>query len=558
MINTLPTRFEAITASAQARRADRGWWLQFIGLLGITGLSGWLLLNQGAGFAALGWCAFVLGALAIVYQPRYGVYLILGLTLVGDSLLDPWYPFVKNLSSAESLLYLGRATSFSPAEIYMALTLIAWLGRAAMQRKLKGYRGALFWPALSFAAFITFGLVYGLLRHGNPTVALWEVRSIYYLPIMLILTSNLLETRRHVNVLIWTIILALFLDGLSGAWFVAAVLKFDISSLEAIAEHSDSIHLNTLFVLTIAVWMFRGSRAKRLVLPLMLPIVLISYIANQRRAAFITLAVALLVIAIVLYRTNRKAFWMNVPTASAVFLVYLAIFWNSSSGGISGPARAIRSVVAPVQGSRNDASNVYRVTENINTKFTIKTAPLTGIGFGNKFSIIVPMPDISFFIWWEYITHNSIMWIWMQTGLGGFVSMLFLVGLAVIVGARALFRMPGGDLSAAALMATLYIVMHCIYAYVDMSWEGQSMIYVGVMMGLINGLERIVARPVPRARKRWAWQRDLTPAPELRPVLEQVKSGGSGGSARPRYTLWSAPVTTVPPSASPVRGGERV
>ena len=166
-------------------------------------------------------------------------------------------------------------------------------------------------------------------------------------------------------------------------------------------------------------------------------------------------------------------------------LIYLAAFWNSS-GGIGGPARAIRSVIAPQPGGRDDSSNVYRVLENLNSKFTIKQRPLTGVGFGNKFYIVVPMPDISFFIWWEYITHNSILWFWMQTGVVGFLSLLVLVGMAVMVGVRALWRMPGGDLSAFALMATLYIVMHFIYAYVDMSWEAQSMIYVGIMMGLIN------------------------------------------------------------------------
>jgi hypothetical protein len=76
--------------------------------------------------------------------------------------------------------------------------------------------------------------------------------------------------------------------------------------------------------------------------------------------------------------------------------------------------------------------------------------------------------------------------------------------------------MPGGDLSAFALMATLYIVMHFIYAYVDISWEAQSMIYVGAMMGLINGMERIVAQPVPCPARRWPWQPETPATPGLR------------------------------------------
>jgi hypothetical protein len=374
-----------------------------------------------------------------------------------------------------------------------------------MQRKLKGYTGPLFWPALFFAAFISFGLVYGILHHGNLNVALWEVRSIYYLPMLLILTSNLIETREQVNCLVWIIVSALFIDGLVGVGFVAFVLNFDLHLLEAIAEHSYSVHLNTLFVLAISVWLFRGSWMKRILLPLIVPVLLLSYFANQRRASYITLAIALLLIAIVLYRENRKVFLVVVPVACVVGLIYVAAFWNSS-GGIGGPARAIRSVIAPTQGSRDDSSNVYRLIENVNTKFTIKQRPLTGVGFGNKFYIIVPMPDISAFIWWEYITHNSILWIWMQAGIGGFMTLMVLIALAVMIGIRTLSRLPEGDMRAFALTATLYVVMHFIYAYVDMSWEAQSMIYVGIMMGLINSLERIAARPVQSPQKRWPWQ----------------------------------------------------
>ncbi len=514
MISSYPIQQQVPTANAQLRRATIVWSLWFAGIIGLTGVIGFQLLQTTPSFASIGWLFFLVGAIAIFYQPRYGVYLIAGFSLVGDSLLTPWYPFVKNLSSAESLLYVGRATSFSPAEICIALTFISWLGRAVILRKLKGYAGPLFFPALLFSAFITSGLIYGLLSHGNVTIALWEVRTIYYLPMMLILTSNLIETRAQVNCLIWTIVIALFIDSLAGAGFVIFVLNFNLQGLEAIAEHSDSVHLNTLYVLAIGVWLFRGSWIKRIALLLMLPPVLISYFANQRRAAYITLAVALLLIAVVLYRENRKAFWLIIPTVGLLGIIYTAAFWNSS-GGIGGPARAIRSVIAPQPGGRDDSSNVYRVLENLNSKFTIKQRPLTGVGFGNKFYIVVPMPDISFFIWWEYITHNSILWFWMQSGVGGFMSLLVMVGMAVIVGVRALWRMPGGDLSAFALMATLYVVMHFIYAYVDMSWEAQSMIYVGVMMGLINSLERIATRSEQHTHRRWPWQTQGSSASEL-------------------------------------------
>jgi len=103
----------------------------------------------------------------------------------------------------------------------------------------------------------------------------------------------------------------------------------------------------------------------------------------------------------------------------------------------------------------------------------------------------------------------------MKTGIGGFLALIVLVGSAVMLGARVLWRMPGGDLSAAALVATLYIMMHFLFAYADISWDNQSMVYVGAMMGIVNSLEHIVARPVPLPAKRWPWLPDPLPAPGL-------------------------------------------
>src|SRR4051812_11018638 len=128
MISSIPFQPPLSTVQAQSRHATIVWWLWFAGIIGTTGVIGLQLFRSTPSFASIAWLFFLAGVFAIIYQPRYGVYLIASFSLVGDSVLNPWYPFVKNLSSVESLLYLGRATSFSPAEIAIALTFISWLG----------------------------------------------------------------------------------------------------------------------------------------------------------------------------------------------------------------------------------------------------------------------------------------------------------------------------------------------------------------------------------------------------------------------------------------------
>lgn len=520
LVDSTLSRAAYYTVTTQMRRQQVTWWLWFLGIMGVVGLFGLILLRNGPSPTSLAWLVYAAGALAIFYRPRYGLYLILFLGLAGDSTLMPWYPFVKNFSSRESMLFLHDALIISPLESYLLLTAVAWLLRDGMRRRLHFYAGEMLLPALIFFVFVIFGLAYGISTGGNANIALWESRAIFYLIAMLILTTNLLTKREHVSNLLWAAALGIFVQGLVGNWHFFIDLRGSLAGVNTISEHSAAMHMNSVFVLMLAAWLYRASPSKRLLLPLLALTLAVPYLAAQRRAAFLTLAIALALMAIILFREKRRAFWAIAPPAALLALVYIVIFWNST-GTLGLPAQAIKSIVAQDQANAEDvSSNIYREIENVNTGFTIRQKPLTGVGFGQKFYIVVPLPDISFFEWWEYLPHNSIIWIWLKTGVGGFVALLFLVGTAVMVGMRALVRMPRNDLSAVALTCVLYIIMHFIYAYADISWDAQSMIFVGAAMGVLNGLERIVAQPVAQPAPRWPWQPQPTPAPALRPLEE--------------------------------------
>ena len=511
------------SATGQAQRARLAWGLWFVGLLGISGLVGLMMLRAGlpASPSAIAWLIYLLGAALIFKEPRYGVYLIMCFGLMGDNVLAPWFPFIKNFSSGESILYLNDALIFSPLELYIVLTYVAWLGRMAMRRNWSFYPGELFWTVVVFTGFVIFGLGYGLGTGGVVNIALWEARPILYLPMMLILVSNLFTKREHFSHLMWFIAFALFVEGLFGLRFYIVEIEMDLTRMQSITEHSAAMHMNTLFALIIAVWLYNGAAAKKLLLPLLAPPIFLTYVATQRRASFLTLGVAIALMFVILFKENRRVFWLIVPPLAVIAVLYIAAFWNAS-GPLALPVKAIKSVVAEDEADAADqASNAYRLIENLNSSYTIHQEPFTGVGFGKKFYLAYPMPDISFFEWWEYITHNSIIWFWMKTGTGGFFTMLFLIGLAIITGMRALWRLPGGDISAITLVATLYIIMHFMYAYADMSWDNQSMIYVGTMMGIINRVEWVMSQPAARPRRRWPWQKEPAPLPGLLPLAEK-------------------------------------
>lgn len=480
------------TIDHQRRTNTITWTIWILLVLAASSLLAWRMVNSSPSLSYLAWLFFLAGIAVILYQPRYGIYLILFLSLLGDKGLMPTYPFQLNFSSQESLLFVDRRLIFSPLELYLVLTLIGWLVRDVILHRLRFYWMELFWPALVFMGFVVFGLVYGLGRGGNVNVGLWEARSIFYLPLMLILVSHLLTKRAHINNLMSMVMTALFIEGLLGVSLYFTTLKanpaFDAA---VIMEHSSAIHMNTVFVFCLALWLFRGTLKARLLMLIIVMPVLFTYIIIQRRAAVLALLFALVCMAILLYREKRLTFWIIVPTVTLLFSLYVIAFWNRS-GTLGFAAQAVKSQLAPQQVSlRNQSSDNYRLMENYDIYYTIRQAPLTGVGFGQMFIMKIPLPDISFFVWYRYITHNSIGWIWMKTGIGGFVAMLFLVGLAIMNGLRALFRISDGTLHAVTLTAVLYILMHFTFAYVDMSWDTQSMVYVGTMMGIISCAEKV-------------------------------------------------------------------
>lgn len=441
---------------------------------------------------AVAYAVLLLGAVCIIARPVIGIYLIVFLTLLGDAQLAWWYPFNKNLSSRESVLYVHDSLIFSPLELYLTLTTIVWLLGRLDPRRAPFERGTLLWPVLAFTAFVVLGFLHGISTNGDLNIALWEVRPIVYVPLLYVLATNLCTSRRHYAWLLATVVAAISLEAVHALYviFTANGPGADRLAHLGYLEHSASLHVNLIVVLLVAMVVVRARAfGTKLVLSLLIIPVGTMYLNAERRSAVVALIVALLLAAIVLYRRNRAAFWIVVPFTLVVLTLYVVAFWNI--GGPAGlPAQAIKSAIAPNHLDGADMrSNLYRQIETYNLVQTVRTNPLMGLGFGQKFLRFLPLPYIPF-VWQEYVPHNAVLWIWIKTGLGGFVAMLYLFSMTIATGARATAQMRSRQAAALALTATLFMIMYMIYTYVDISWDTGSMVLLGTMLALVGNIAR--------------------------------------------------------------------
>ena len=162
------------------------------------------------------------------------------------------------------------------------------------------------------------------------------------------------------------------------------------------------------------------------------------------------------------------------------------------------PARAITSQINP--DPRDQQSDQYRILEKEDISLNIESHPITGLGFGQPFAFIVPLPTISGWPFWHYTPHNEILWVWMDMGIAGFMIFWWVMGSGLYRGGRLIQALSAaGDAKARALMAAsvCLIVMQITVSYVDLGLTSdRAMLLLGVVFGLIGHLPGILRRSV--------------------------------------------------------------
>ncbi len=435
---------------------------------------------------------YLLGIPLILWRPVIGVYSLIFFSLAGDPFVSPWWPFTKGVSSRESILFVADSIIVSPMEGYLGVTLVAMVVHVARGRLEVTHRPELIRPLMVFTAAVLLGVMYGLGTGGSNFVAVHESRALFALPVLTILAVNLFTERRHLNTALWIIIAAVFVDSiLSLDWYYRQIDAAERVATDSLNVHSASVHANVALVTFASAWLTRrGSFAKRLVLPFILVPIFWVYGLSERRSAIGALIVAAVLLSIILYRRDRARFYSIVPLVAFLVLGYTAAFWNVDSGP-GFPAQAIKGQLIGSEGL-DESSNAYRTVENINILATLRTNPLLGIGFGKPYLQAIPLPDLgSAFVLWRYVTHNSILYIWMKTGIIGFVSLLYVLGRGVAVGVRAAIRAKDAETAVLATVGATFIAMFLAFAYVDIAWETESMVLLSIAFAMVVRTDKL-------------------------------------------------------------------
>lgn len=461
-----------------------------------------LLSTEGNVGAAIAFVVALTVVFVSFYKAEWGFYMLFGMVLLFDQFLNimpfgtpitakPLY--FDNLKQSPYLPSYAIAV-MNPIEIQIILIVLGWF-IAMMARRTRRTQHVPFWGfALLLFAAIVVSELHGLHSHGNFLPSLWEIRALIYFLLLYFLVPQVIQTREQINVILWIFLVMVTIKALQGGLRFAE-LGFRFHDFSTLTNHEDPVFMADLFILTIGFFTFGAKVKQRTATVWLLPILLLGFYAGQRRAAYAGFLLILVLFVIMLTPKEKLKFLRTILPLLAVLIGYTIIFWNVHSR-IAEPIQLIKSGMAHTEtaaGERWD-SNLYRDFERYDLAATVQTAPVMGIGFGKKYMMPLPLPDIHFSLQ-DWIPHDEILWLIVKMGAVGFLIFFMFMDSLMFESARLARSVGDPFLRAIAFMIAAALVNQVVVSYFDLQLTFyRNMVVLGTFCGLLPTIEALGKR----------------------------------------------------------------
>jgi len=382
---------------------------------------------------------------------------------------SPLAPLGALLLSHLNLTIPVKALIFSGLDLALVLLVVVWVirrltgsavdlrGRVPAARPLQ---------AAGIACLVAIGFVWlwGMARGGfSFSDSLWQIFRVVYLPSVFLLFCAAIRGPADARALGVALLAAALLRAAASIYI--RQLFPDYETMIFTTTHADSMLFSDAFLLVVVMFFEKPDRRHALLAAIVLPVLGWGMVANNRRLAWVELAMGFLAIYFIppmtwLKRRIAQAVAISIPLA----LIYVAVGW-SSGAKMFAPVRTLRSVID----AKSDGSTLWRDLENYNLYFTLKQNPLLGTGFGHGYDEVVRLPDISnYYSLYRYAPHNSILGLFAYAGFAGFTGMWLLVPLGMFFAVRSYrFSTQPRD-RIAALTVVGVLIAYAVHCYGDM------------------------------------------------------------------------------------------
>lgn len=456
--------------------------------VGLGALAGSLAVG-GNGSTIVALVTVFLGV-AVWMRPQIGPLVLLSTALLIEQFNIPLTMGSQSVSIplTESIpVFQGLGSlHLQPADLLPVAIFVIYLIRSAGTERRWWPRTQLSLAVAAVFAAMLVAEINGIVHHGNQRWSFFECRPFVYFAAAYLLTSVMIRTRSAVRALLWAIVAANLVKSVQAVyvWTQTSTWK---PKPEDLVSHEVAVFFTLYFVVVAALWVFNLPSRLRKVGTWGVPLVVFANMVNDRRAAWLLLGGALMVLIATGYRVvpERRRVLRRVIIVTLVgSVVYLPAYWNHTDGTLGAPADAVRSAFSP--SARDALSNEYRVDEDANLQFNIKQNGLLGSGFGQLIDYALPMPGLvtAGDAGITYVPHNSVLFLMMDMGFFGAAAFWSMLGAGIIAGCR-LARCPDRLLAAVGAIGAAMVVAWALEGAVDM---GFTFVRIAMVMGCLLGL----------------------------------------------------------------------
>ena len=462
-------------------------------LLAALAAGGLLLLNPVLAFApvavfALGFLPLRLPSIRPMTAFTYGI----GLMLVSDGDYPPISTITTQLQSAFFLQHLPLTPSIFELTGFAIATVMV-----IRRLKAKGQSGAVdpgfryaAATSLIFFAVLLLQALHGLATGGDFRMVYWQIHGMVQLPFWGLLGYMALETADDAVKLFDVMIAAQLLKTLQNLflYLVMPVREFDYLS-----SHIASLFMATISLAIVLRMVFVRDRRRMAYYAATAALTLFVWVLNDRRTSTFGFAMSLGFGILVVSREITRRHVECLITVVLPTACYIGVTWNIG-GPLGAVARAIQNALT--HGNAKAEKIDYRDIENFNLFSGIAHSPVFGVGWGHPFVHYMELPDIFHFSdILSYITHNTVLLIWMNCGPFGIAALATFISTSIAASIRLFYAVRIVDLRIFAFVTFSLLIQWTLYIWADMAFTWvPSMLLPAGLSGMVIKMLRLNAQ----------------------------------------------------------------
>jgi len=456
-----------------------------------------MLQTDGNILAALGFVTAVSILLITFYRVDWGFFLFISMVLLFDQFhipeADPITYKIDYFKNLKEIPYVPHFSAgvMNPVEFQLVLMLLAWFIAISVRKRTRVQHIPVWGLAVIFFISLIGALMHGLSTGGTFLPSLWELRALFYFGFLYFFVPQIIQTKEQLETLFWIFITFITIKAIQGAArFV--FYGFSFRGLETLTNHEDPVFITLLIFFLLSMILLDCKSKQRTALFILFTPLVLGFFAGQRRAAYAGLFISLIAFVILLTGKERMVLLKAFFPFFIFGVIYCAAFWNSDSK-LASPVKLVKSgfTTSKKEDGERYLSNLYRKFERYDLAVTFRTSPVTGLGFGKKYQLPIPLPAIPFPLR-DYIPHDEILWILIKTGAVGFFIFWLFFDSLIIHGSALSKKTHDPYLRSICIVIVIAIINQMVVSYYDLQLTYyRNMIVLGTLCGLLPAIKNI-------------------------------------------------------------------